>query len=409
MRCIIYLCDAFMKKYLLVYILVALSAPAFSQKGAGGVLSISDSVVNAEAKEDSVIDELILAKKMPSSDKIRFFSQATRYGLKNLFPQYGYNSSMPYSAQVNSNAPGFTEMYMRQHSKYLLDMKTWGAPYFNIIENILTQYGLPKELKYIAVIESNLQTGAVSNKGAGGPWQFMPGTARQFNLVINNYTDERTDYFKSTNAAAKYLLLLYRQLKDWLLVMAAYNGGAERVLNAERMSGSTNFWNLQQYLPEESRTYVKRFIATHYIMENGSAPGFAGFDGSMNMSNTPSGTLNYSNTNPRDLNKPGISDSEMFALNTERISGYYKAMVIARNLSMDINDFNRFNPNMDALLTRTGNYDLRLPPEKMQSFLAIKYDILNESVNTLLQEKVPDEAVVKYPPVRRTKRNGKRS
>ncbi len=398
-----------MKKYLLLYILATLSAPAFSQTGSGGGLSISDSVANAEAKEDSVIDDLISARKMPSSDKIRFFSQATRYGLKNLFPQYGYNSSMPYSAQVNGNAMGFTEMYMRQHSKYLLDMKTWGAPYFNIIENILTQYGLPKELKYIAVIESNLQTGALSNKGAGGPWQFMPGTARQFNLVINNYTDERTDYFKSTNAAAKYLLLLYRQLKDWLLVMAAYNGGAERVLNAERMSGSTNFWNLQQYLPEESRTYVKRFIATHYIMENGSAPGFAGADGSMNMSNIPSGSLSYSNTNPHDLNKPAISDSEIFALNTERISGYYKAMVIAKNLAMDINDFNRFNPNMDALLTRTGNYDLRLPPEKMQSFLATKYDILNESVNTLLQEKIPDEAVVKYPSAKRSKKSGKRS
>ncbi len=66
---------------------------------------------------------------------------------------------------------------------------------------------------------------------------------------------------------ARYLLSLYKQFHDWLLVMAAYNGGPGRVYSAIKKSGSSNFWNLQYYLPAESRTYVKRFIATHYIME----------------------------------------------------------------------------------------------------------------------------------------------
>ncbi len=61
-------------------------------------------------------------------------------------------------------------------------MKGWGQPYFNLIENVLVQYGLPKELKYIAVIESNLSTAATSHAGAGGPWQFMPYTAREYGL-----------------------------------------------------------------------------------------------------------------------------------------------------------------------------------------------------------------------------------
>src|SRR5882757_8968050 len=146
-----------------------------------------------EKEEVEIIDDVVKNRKLPKKEQIQYFSQVTRYGFKNLFANNSYNPRMPYAAQVNGNATSFIDGYMRSHGKYLEGMKTWGLPYFNLIENILMQYGLPKELKYIAVIESNLQTGAVSNKGAGGPWQFMPGTARQFNLVINKYADERTD------------------------------------------------------------------------------------------------------------------------------------------------------------------------------------------------------------------------
>ncbi|RZL97091.1 MAG: hypothetical protein EOO88_63075, partial [Pedobacter sp.] len=276
----------------------------------------------------------------------------------------------------NSNASGFIESYMRQHGKYLQGMKGWGQPYFNLIENILAQYGLPKELKYIAVIESNLRTGAVSNKGAGGPWQFMPGTARDYNLVVNSYMDERTDYFKSTHAAARYLLVLYRQMKDWLLVMAAYNGGPGRVMSAIRRSGSTNFWVLQQYLPEESRTYVKRFIATHYIMES-AIPNYS----SSGMTAGPSFRLGE---NPYEVNKPAMSDKELEGTATTSISGKYNSVVIAKNVTMDIVQFNRMNPNMDGQLSTNGSYDLRLPADKLQVFLANKYSILNECVNLLI-------------------------
>ena len=375
------------------YILLFISALAGNISGAmAQVQPLLDTTVelhrdtlrDQEVIEDKIIDEMVQEQTPLRKDKIQYFSQLTRYGFKNLFPRYSYNPSVPYAAQINSNASGFIENYMRQHSKYLIGMKSWGQPYFNLIENILAQYGLPKELKYIAVIESNLSTGAVSNKGAGGPWQFMPATARQFNLVINNYTDERTDYFKSTHAAAKYLLMLYKQMKDWLLVMAAYNGGPGRVLNAIRRSGSTNFWVLQQYLPEESRTYVKRFIATHYIMEGGIGLGDFGFASGI-AANTGA-TNTYMPGNPYELNKPMIPQSELDGMETSTISGKYISIIIARQLSMELNQFNRLNPNMDGLLGTNGNYDLRLPPDKMQFFLANKYVILNECVNSLLQE-----------------------
>lgn len=282
---------------------------------------------------------------------------------------------MPYAGQVNANATGFIEGYMKAHGKYLQNMKGWGQPYFSLIESILMQYGLPRELKYIAVIESNLKTGAVSNKGAGGPWQLMPGTARELGLFVNGYYDERTDYYKSTHAAAKYLLKNYRIFHDWLLVMAAYNGGPGRVFSAIKKSGSRNFWSLQYYLPEESRTYVKRFIATHYIMEGGG--------GITTMVNN--GNAGLPAVNPFD-NKPVLTEEEQMSAATETISGKFNSVVIAKNLTMDIGQFNKYNPEFDKMMTTHGNYDLRLPADKMQLFLANKYVILNECVQVLLGE-----------------------
>ena len=107
----------------------------------------------------------------------------------------------------------------------------------------------------------------MSHVGARGPWQLMPATAQVLGLKTNHQNDERTNYYKSTIAAAKYLRDLYAQFNDWFLVLAAYNGGPRPVYNAIQKSGSRNFWVLQNYLPAESRDHVKKFIATHYYFE----------------------------------------------------------------------------------------------------------------------------------------------
>ncbi|NJO25052.1 MAG: lytic transglycosylase domain-containing protein [Bacteroidia bacterium] len=231
---------------------------------------------------------------------------------------------MAYKAQINPSAIGFVQDYMNAHGKHLTKMKGWGQPYFNLIDGILMQYGLPRELKYIAVIESNLSVGATSYKGAGGPWQFMPYTAREYGLVVNGYYDERRDYTKSTHAAARYLLALYRQLKDWLLVMAAYNGGPGRVYSAIKKSGSRNFWDLQYYLPAESRTYVKRFIATHYIME-----GSGGVTTTVSNGSTNGVQINGEGANPFDI-KPTLTAEELETTATQTVSGKFNSLIIAK-------------------------------------------------------------------------------
>jgi membrane-bound lytic murein transglycosylase D len=336
----------------------------------------TDTLIQDSAQENEIIDEIVITKKIPKKDKVEYFSQLTRYGFKNLFSKYSYNSSLPYSSQVNPNAESYMQDYLRVHTKSLTGMKNWGMPYFNLIDNIFAQYGLPKELKYLAVIESNLSTSATSWVGAGGPWQFMPYTAREYGLVVNAGFDERRDYYKSTHAAARYLLTLYKQMHDWLLVIAAYNGGPGRVYTAMKKSGSRNFWNLQYYLPEESRNHVKKFIATHYIMEGAGSSGGAAFTAGM-----PG--YNPAVSNPYN-NKPTLSVAEMEMAETQNISGKYNSVIIAKNIAMDIAQFNRYNPQFDELLNANGQFELILPADKMQLFLANKYQILNECVQILL-------------------------
>jgi membrane-bound lytic murein transglycosylase D len=104
-------------------------------------------------EEQEIIDEIIETKAVPRKDKVQYFSKLTRYGFKNLFPTYSYNSSMPYSTQVNPQAESYMQDYLRVHTRQLTGMKAWCMPYFNLIDNIFTQYGSSKELKHF--IESN--------------------------------------------------------------------------------------------------------------------------------------------------------------------------------------------------------------------------------------------------------------
>lgn len=281
-------------------------------------------------------------------------------------------------------AIAFVKDYLDENEARLEKMKNSSAAQFRLIDNILTRYHLPSELKYLAVIESNMKSGATSNKGAVGPWQFMPETGRLMGLKITSTRDDRRDLYKSTHAAAKYLRDLHRELGDWLLVIAAYNGGPARVESAMRKSKSKDFWKLQYYLPAESRNHVKKFIATHYIME---------------------GQGGVTTTVAADL--PGLVNQEIdeaLLIGTEMqlISGKYHSMIIAKNLGMDIIAFNALNPGFDAKVG-VGEFPLRLPMDKMSAFNANKMQILGESVQFMLtyspndKDRFPEEIKLPAP------------
>jgi membrane-bound lytic murein transglycosylase D len=170
-------------------------------------------------------------------------------------------------APLNRHVKQFVKTYIQQNRKNLYNIKQRSSSPFIMINSVFTHYRLPVQLKYLAVVESELKTQAVSSVGAVGPWQLMPETARILGLKVNSHYDERKNYYKSTRAAARYLKDLHEEFGDWFLVIAAYNAGEVRVHSAIRQSGSRNFWKLQLYLPEETREYVKKFIATYYYFE----------------------------------------------------------------------------------------------------------------------------------------------
>lgn len=168
---------------------------------------------------------------------------------------------------LNSYASKFVKDYNKKNEECLERIKERSPSHFMMMDSIFTKYHLPVELKYLAVVESELNAKARSRVGAAGAWQLMPSTARDLSLKIRGKYDERLNYFKSTVAAAKYLRDLYSQFGDWLMVIAAYNSGPGKVLYAIKKSGSHNYWALQRFLPAETRGHVKRFIATHYYFE----------------------------------------------------------------------------------------------------------------------------------------------
>jgi membrane-bound lytic murein transglycosylase D len=139
--------------------------------------------------------------------------------------------------------------------------------YFPTIEALLAKYNMPQQLKYLPVVESALDPHAISPVGAEGLWQFMPGTAADYGLKVNDYVDERRDPHKSTEAAIHYLKKAYEKYGDWALALAAYNGGSGRVSRAIKRGRSKNFWKIRRYMPRETRNYVPAFIAATYLME----------------------------------------------------------------------------------------------------------------------------------------------
>lgn len=164
-------------------------------------------------------------------------------------------------------AVSFLEKYVEKEGKHYERMKPKAQPYFEMYDRILSSYGVPTELKYLSVIESNLNGNAKSHVGAVGPWQFMAPDARSFGLKVNGRVDERKDFEKSTHAAAKYLKQMYERFGDWLLVVASYNCGPNKVGRILEEKNGKTFWDIQQYLPLETRNHVKKYISMQYIFE----------------------------------------------------------------------------------------------------------------------------------------------
>ena len=168
----------------------------------------------------------------------------------------------------NGDVKGYIRMYTMKRRTLSTRIIGRSYDYFPKLEAELKKQNMPVDLKNLAIVESALNMDALSWCGALGLWQFMPATARDYKLRVDQEIDERKDLDRATVAALKYLRDLHNTYHDWLLAIAAYNCGNGNVNKAIRRGHSHDFWKIKKYLPEETRGYVPAFIAVCYLMNN---------------------------------------------------------------------------------------------------------------------------------------------
>ncbi|MBP9707645.1 MAG: transglycosylase SLT domain-containing protein [Oligoflexales bacterium] len=223
-----------------------------------------------------------------------------------------------------------------------------GQQYRTITEQILSAEGLPKELFYLAMIESGFSNHAYSRARATGMWQFMKGTAQLYGLNINHWVDERRDPYKATLAASRFLKDLYNLFGDWHLAMAAYNAGPGKIQKAIRGVRAADFWRIaaSKYIRRETKDYVPKIMAAIHIHQNLDSYGF---------------TL--------------AENVAVFPHKSVKVERPIKLAELAVKLNVSDADLTSWNPSLRQAYTppeRKGGFFLRLPEELVSVFNEIK-------------------------------------
>ncbi len=149
--------------------------------------------------------------------------------------------------------------------------------YRAVIERKLDEQGLPRDLIYLAMVESGFDPGATSQRSAGGVWQFIPGAARAYGLEVSHWVDARRDPERAAEAAARLLKDLYVRFGSWPLAFAAYNAGYGAILRSIARFNTNDFWELARHeagLPWETSLYVPKILAASIVGHNLKAFGF---------------------------------------------------------------------------------------------------------------------------------------
>lgn len=232
--------------------------------------------------------------------------------------------------------------------------------YFPAIEAVLSQAGLPDDLKYVALAESALRPHIGSPKGARGYWQFMPETGRLYGLTVNESIDQRRNLTASTLAAAAYFSNLYEELGSWSLAAAAYNMG-EKGLKAEMLvQNVSNFYRL--HLPMETQRYLFRVLSAKLILENPERYGF--------------------HLQEEDFYPP-------IKFNTVELTSYEETSltVVAQAAQTDFKRIKDLNPELRGHYLAAGTYALAVPENTPPGFQE-RFDKIHHEWSQQRQERI---------------------
>ena len=261
------------------------------------------------------------------------------------------DAKSPIDLVFNPYVKQYINVYTRQRRAQLSRMMGLAEYYFPMFEEVLDQFDLPLELKYLAIVESALNPRAKSWAGATGLWQFMYNTGKEYDLKVSSYVDERMDPYRATVAACRFFKQSYAVYEDWALVLASYNSGRGNVNKAIRRSGGLkNYWRIRRFLPKETRSYVPAFIAVCYAM-------------------------NYTSEHEIKVVKPGVS---YYETDTVEVKYQVDFEYLAASLDISIAELEFLNPSykINVIPNIKGRkYYLSLPIDKMGVFVANEKEI----------------------------------
>ncbi|MCE7041199.1 lytic transglycosylase domain-containing protein [Dyadobacter sp. CY312] len=251
----------------------------------------------------------------------------------------------------------FVEYFIYKKASFTKSMMEKMPLFFPLFEKTLQKHGLPAELKYLSMIESGLNPKVISHARAGGLWQFMPATGREFGLYQDSYIDERFEPVKATEAACRYLKQLYNIFGDWELALASYNTGPGNIKRAMRRSRGTTFWTIYNALPRETRSYVPQYVAMNYMMNYGNDHGI--------YAENPEYQI------PND---------------TIHINGYIDLVAFCDNAGIDFQELGKLNPSItkNLLPDKTRDFVLRVPSVKYTYLVSNRSMIMDSCTRKLL-------------------------
>ena len=279
-------------------------------------------------------------------DSVRFTSDVPDSVFIQRLEKMNSFITLPFNETVKNYMVLYSEKNPAKMSR-ILGLSTYYMPIF---EDIFNRYGLPQELKALAIVESSLTPTAVSRAGAKGMWQFMYNTAKTYGLRIDSYVDERLDVEKAADAAARYLRDAYNIFGDWCLAISSYNCGAGNVNKAIKRAGKNDFWSIYPYLPRETRGYMPAFVGALYAMtyykEYGIVP-----DPVQMPAHTDTFEIHRNLSFSQICEVIGISGEDLHNLNPQYIHEIIPGSEGTCVLKLPYNYTNAFLDNQDSLYT----------------------------------------------------------
>lgn len=290
-------------------------------------------------------------------------SETVSRAIDEVFAADPHSLDAPFGLDVSTRAPvvAFVDFWTGRGratlARYLAKMGRYEA----MIRRILREEGVPEDLIYLCLVESGFTPRALSRANAVGLWQFIPATAVNYGLRIDEQVDERRDPIKATRAAARYLRSLRQTLGSWPLAMAGYNAGSGNVESAIRRANSSSYWLLAQRdtLPRNTRNYVAKILAVALIAKNRDAYRFGGI-----------------------VPEPAIP------FDTVQVAGGVALSTLAKAIECDVAILKSLNPELVIPRTpgRVPRYSLRIPQGTSARFAQVVDQVDGTRDDTLLYE-----------------------